>query len=446
MVELARQRGLKVFLKPHAGFPNTPFDNRATFNTDMMKFSIDTFFRDWSAYMTNLGSLAAAMQVEALVLGTEASGFDSANRPQWVSMISNVRQVFPGKIAYDAAFGVDAPFRVTDVCFWDLVDIIGLSLYVRLSKNDEASLQELNSAWHSNPYGTSGDLIEFLHGLSTKYNKPVMSLEGGYQSTVGALYDVGPIEIPRPIDNAVQVRGFASYLDTLGKYQGDWFWGVSIWTVFPPFFNPANQTLLGYLLGNMTNGKPAADTIRGYFTGATTYSDPTFSGTIGDDRVFGSYANDLITGGMGNDFLWGGAGDDTIIAGPAIAQRTATASIVIKATGDVRASGGPRLRLLINGQDISGWVEVTASTGKPPQELVFTLSLAQYSSIDSFRIETQPDPEYGNGVNRFVGIKAIIINGFPLNETDGTYVTSNATIRGAGSWGAMYSGTTLTQD
>ena len=446
VIELARQRGLRVFLKPHPGFPNTPFENRATFNTDMSKFSLNTFFFDWTTYLTSLGSWGSTMGVEGLVIGTENSGFDSANRPQWLSLIGAVRQVFAGKLSYDAAFAVQVPFRVTDVCFWDAVDIIGLSLYVALSKNDQASLQELNAAWHSNPYGSSGDIIEFLHSLSTKYNKPVMALEGGYQSAVGGLYDVGPIEIGRPVDNSVQARGFASYLDTLSKFQGNWFWGVSIWTAFPPFFDPARQSLLGYTQGYMTNGKPASDVIRDYFSGTISYSDPTFAGGIAADRLFGSYANDSISGNAGDDFLWGGNGNDTIDAGPAALTRATTASVVISATGDVRASGGPKLRLRINDQAVSDWTEVTAPRGGLPQQLELAVPIASYSRIDTFKIETLPDPEFANGVNRAIFIAKISVNGNPLRETDGTYIGGSSTTVGAGSWGTMWSGTALKQD
>lgn len=445
IVELAHQRGLKVFLKPHVGFPNTPFDNRATFNTDMSRFSLGVFFPDWTTYLTSLGSWAATMGVAGLVIGTENAGFDSANRPQWLSLIAAVREIFPGKIAYDAAFAVQSSFRVTDVCFWDAVDIIGVSLYVALSRNDQASPQELNDAWRSNPFGV-GDIIDFLHAISTRYNKPVMALEGGYQSAVGGLYDVGPIEIGRPVDNSVQARGFAAYLDTLGKYQGNWFWGVSIWTAYPPFFDPARQVLLGYTQGYMTNGKPATEVIRNYFTGAAAYSDPVFAGTIAADRVFGSYANDTITGNAGDDFLWGGAGDDLIVAGPVALAPASTASVVVLATGDVRASGGPRLRLLINGQAVDSWTEVTSPRGSRPQEIVFSVPLASYSRIDSFRIESLPDPEFGNGVNRAIYISGIRVNDIPLLESDGTYTAGNSTTVGAGSWGTMWSGTALTQD
>ncbi|HTR59899.1 MAG TPA: hypothetical protein VMM27_17095, partial [Casimicrobiaceae bacterium] len=66
VIELAHQRGLNVFLKPHVGFPNDPFSNRGTWNTDMTKFSLAKFFGDWTAYLHGWGVVASAMSVEGL--------------------------------------------------------------------------------------------------------------------------------------------------------------------------------------------------------------------------------------------------------------------------------------------------------------------------------------------------------------------------------------------
>jgi hypothetical protein len=209
--------------------------------------------------------------------------------------------------------------------------------------------------------------------------------------------------------------------------------------------DPVNQVGWGYAQGYMTNGKPAADVIRKYFTGAISYSDPTFSGGDGADRVFGSYANDSITGNAGDDFLWGGTGDDSIVAGPAALSTATAASVIISATGDVRPSGGPRLRLQVNGEPVGNWTEVTAQHGTPPQALTFTVGLAQTTRIDSFRIESQPDPEFANGVNRSTHVAAISVNGLALSEADGTYTAGTSVTKGVGSWFAIWPGTALDQ-
>jgi len=74
LVERARERGLKVFLKPHIGFPDTPFGNRGTWNTDMSRFSMDTFFEQWTTYLVGLSGMATSLGVDAIVIGTENIG------------------------------------------------------------------------------------------------------------------------------------------------------------------------------------------------------------------------------------------------------------------------------------------------------------------------------------------------------------------------------------
>lgn len=62
--------------------------------------------------------------------------------------------MFSGKIAYGALFNVQSRLaHVERVCFWPLVDIIGLSLYVPLSTNDNAPLHELNRTWLNHSFG-----------------------------------------------------------------------------------------------------------------------------------------------------------------------------------------------------------------------------------------------------------------------------------------------------
>ncbi len=225
-----------MFLKPHIGFPNS-FDNRMHYNSDLEKFALGTFFRDWTTYLVALGTAANGADVEGIVIATEFTGFDTNNRSEWAALISRLRGVFSGKIAYDALFNVQSQFANVDrVCFWDLVDIIGLSLYVPLSKNDSASLSELNAASYENPFGDITDVIAYLKALSAKYQKPVMAMEGGYQSIQGGLFDVGPVGTIRAADNSVQVSGFESYLYDAQNRTGGLAAGGEHMVCFPALF------------------------------------------------------------------------------------------------------------------------------------------------------------------------------------------------------------------
>ena len=266
------EAGLKVFFKPHISFPDS-FENRMHYNTDLTRFSMSRFFDDWSDYIVTLGMDAATAGIEGVVIATEFTGFDANDCGRWSQLIAKLRAVYAGAIGYDALFNVQSQLANVDrVCFWGEMDIIGISLYVPLSKNDRASLTELNAAWRANPFGDIVDVIDYLRGLSIRYGKPVMAMESGYQSAVGGLFDVGAIGTPRQSDNAVQVLGLTSMLETLGANRGSWFAGISIWSVFPAYFDPVNQASgPWYAQGYMPNGKPGTEVIRQYFTGNGQY-------------------------------------------------------------------------------------------------------------------------------------------------------------------------------
>lgn len=72
------------------------------------------------------------------------------------------------------------------------------------------------------------------------------------------------------------------------------------------------------------------------------------------------------TGGQFDRLPVGGAGNDTIVAGPSQLVPATSAQIVLGVTGDVTASGGPRLRLLVDGEVVGDWTEVMADAASKP--------------------------------------------------------------------------------
>jgi hypothetical protein len=311
-----------------------------------------------------------------------------------------------------------------------------LSLYLPLSHDDNASPAELNAAWLQNPFGY-GNVVAYLQGLSTQYGKPIMLLESGFQSVQGG-FEQHFTDGTHPVDNGVQAAGIASMLDVLGKYQGDWFKGLSIWSVFPPFMDLASaQNQWGYTTGFMTNGKPAAQTIADYFTGATTYSNPDFYGGIASGTIHGSYAADTIHAGVGAEIIFAGAGNDTILfsAGSPVPS---AAHIVIQASGDVHDATGAKFQLYVDGRALGGVNEAKAS-----QPFTFDLPLSSLSAVHTFSIVTVPDPLFANGINRAVHVSKIEVNAYALSQSDGNY--EGGQIVGAGSWNQLYSGTTMVQ-
>jgi hypothetical protein len=269
IVTFAKNFGFFVTLKPHVAQAFDVF-NRNIWNTDSAKFNPQFIF-EWNKYLSSM--IDSIPNVDGICFGTELNHVDCGRRDEWINLINNLKSKYKGLLTYDAIFsrwqGIPS---VNEVVFWDQLNYISCSLYVPVTKNDNANVNEVIYGWHNdndlngNQLGNKGDVINLLQSISTKYNKKIYAMESGYQSCNGGLFNVndGPSN-SKTINNELQANGLSGYFKTIENYP-QLFDGVSVWGLHTGTIMQKNNNQIWYNQEFATYGKPASDTIKKYFT------------------------------------------------------------------------------------------------------------------------------------------------------------------------------------
>lgn len=212
-IEYAREKGLKVMLKPHLwvggeGWPGSlSFDNEVDWGT---------WQSSYTDFILRYAEIAEAMDVEVLTIGTECKQLVRERPEFWRFLIRKVRQVYGGKLTYQANWD-----NYKAVSFWDQLVYISVSGYFPLTDEDEPADSVIAKGWE-NP-------LKSLKQMHLAYDKPVMFGEYGYRSKKGALAKPweGSRESPEPVDLNAQKNGYAMLFQQV--WTQPWFNGGFLW-------------------------------------------------------------------------------------------------------------------------------------------------------------------------------------------------------------------------
>ena len=174
---LARQAdalGMGVILKPHlwvGGYDEKQdrseigFDNEA----DWARWEAD-----YRRFLMLYARLAAEVNADVLVLGTELTR-PATERPDfWRTLASEVRTVYDGQLTY-AANWHKAYKRIQ---FWSALDYVGVQAYFPLTDTESPSLSALRDGWRRHQAA--------LAEVHERAGRPILLTEVGYRSAVGA--------------------------------------------------------------------------------------------------------------------------------------------------------------------------------------------------------------------------------------------------------------------
>lgn len=207
--EWAGEQGLEVVLKPHIDVLDE------SFRGEIQPADRAKWFGSYERYVSQYAKLAADSGAALFVIGTELKSMSSDTDP-WRSVIDAVRGQFYGPLTYAANWD-----EVSQVQFWDELDMIGVDAYYPLASDGEAPTAEgLAAAWQPN--------VDALNSLSDQWGKPVLITEFGYptQSTAAS----NPFEVTqgKPADQAAQALLYQAAFDAFsGK---DWVNGLMWWS------------------------------------------------------------------------------------------------------------------------------------------------------------------------------------------------------------------------
>jgi hypothetical protein len=321
---VAKERGLKVVLKPHVE-TEQPRAWRATFAPDDPK----AWFDSYKSMIVEYAKVAQEAGAEMFCIGTEMVSMTNPTKvtsdgktytQKWVEIINAVRAVYSGKVTYAATYE-----ETPKVGFWDKVDYIGVDAYIPSSTINDPTVDQIVNAWiqpHFNPWirdifgGKS--VVDYYKALSEHYGKQVIFTEVGYRSMDGANKDPGVFGGDGVYDPQEQVDGYTALFKVMENYGGQWLAGSFLWSYYS-FENPMIPVADGGRgvpwTDYTTQHKPANNTVTEHYSTPAHVTGLVWNGTAAGNKLDGGYHNDTLNGASGNDTLWGGAGHDRLNGG-----------------------------------------------------------------------------------------------------------------------------------
>jgi hypothetical protein len=244
----AHRLGMDVILKPHiwvGGYDETQ-------NRSEIGFESAARWRRWEAgyrrFLMIYARLAAEVDADALVLGTELTRSATERPDFWRALAADVRDIYDGDLTYAANWHK----AYKQVRFWESLDYVGVQAYFPLADEGASSLSALRNGWRSHQAE--------LARVHERTNRPILFTEVGYRSASGAAE--APWEWPERDgeempDYTLQARCYEAFLSTVG--HAPWLKGGIVWKWHPP-------REVDRRTGFTPQGKPAETVLRRWFT------------------------------------------------------------------------------------------------------------------------------------------------------------------------------------
>lgn len=165
-IDKIKSRGMRAVLKPHVD-PNSGWRGDINFTNDS---DWAKWFNSYTNFITHYADIADQKGADLFVIGTELC--KTVIRPEWETVIANVRQIHDGPMVYAANWD-----NYLNVPFWDKLDFIGVDGYFPLTAKYNPTQDELNNAWLS--------VAQTLKNFSDAKGKKIIMTELGYQDRDG---------------------------------------------------------------------------------------------------------------------------------------------------------------------------------------------------------------------------------------------------------------------
>lgn len=198
---------MAVTIKPHIDLED------GTWRAEISPRDPAAWFASYRTFLFQWAELAAAMDVELFVIGTELAG-TLEHESLWRKLIADIRRVYDGEITYAASWD-----EASLVPFWKELDIVGVNFYAPLSARLETGRFEILTAWQ--PW------IERLRLLHKKAGRDVLITEIGYRSIDGAGMHPNDFQREARVDFDEQADLYWGTLEALSA--NPWIRGVLWW-------------------------------------------------------------------------------------------------------------------------------------------------------------------------------------------------------------------------
>ncbi len=242
-IQLAKQAGFKVFLKPHivlgpippkatpfraVKVANTHRDNPLKDKTRGVEWRGElaprkeadwqTWEKNYTVYILQLAEVAERLAVDLLSIGTELKQSTWRRPAFWRQLIQKVRATYKGKLVYSANW--DEYQKIT---FWQDLDYIGVDTYFPINRTATPSVKKTVKNWRS--------IQKQLRKISKSAKKKIILTEFGYRNVSYSgkrpwTHDKGPAVL----NNAAQYNLYQAFFQAF--WDKKWIAGGFAWQWF----------------------------------------------------------------------------------------------------------------------------------------------------------------------------------------------------------------------
>lgn len=257
--------GMGIILKPHiwiGGYDEAQDRSEIGFETEAAWGRWETSYR---RFLMVYARLAAEVDADALVLGTELSNV-AKTRPQFFRALADtVRTVYDGDLTYAANWHDE----YQKIAFWDALDYVGVQAYFPISDGPNPSLDTLRAHWQRHRRA--------LAQVHRRTDRPVLLTEIGYRSarTTAEAPWRWPERESESVhaDSVLQAQCYRAFFSAMDR--APWFAGAIIWKWHP---RASRQRSTDFT----PQGKPAERVLYRWFTGTGPDVPVPFGETRGD--------------------------------------------------------------------------------------------------------------------------------------------------------------------
>ncbi|MHA1791683.1 MAG: glycoside hydrolase family 113 [Promethearchaeota archaeon] len=212
----------------------------------------EEWWKSWHDWTIMMAKLAENHSVEIFSVGCEM-GNTEQNVSEWRDLISDIRQVYSGKLTYAANW--DAVFRIE---WWDALDFIGIDAWYPLTTKLDPTITELRTSWNG--------IGQHLELISRQWNRPILFTEMGYQSRDGCNMMPWDVKFRLVEDQQEQADCYEAFL-TSNVYHAPWFAGCFwwAWSVSEKYWDNDTSNPKAWIFNHSPNGKLAGEIINKYY-------------------------------------------------------------------------------------------------------------------------------------------------------------------------------------
>jgi hypothetical protein len=209
----ARRRGLSVMLFP---IVDVAKKRAGQWRGTIAPRDPKKWWASYETFILHYARIAADEEVAVFSVGSELGSTESW-RDRWIHLVAAVEKIYGGELVYSANWD-----HYQHVSFFERVDLVGISAYPELTRDDDASEKDLARAWSAER--------KKLVAFAEKIDRPLLITEVGWPSRDGGAVRPWDYTTGGAVDVEEQRRCYAAFIRAWKDEEslaGVFFW---IWS------------------------------------------------------------------------------------------------------------------------------------------------------------------------------------------------------------------------